>query len=177
MIIKVEEKAKVWMARYGANKLYTESQKKRQDMSDTELAVIFDECWLSHIEKLVIFASFIEPEKAYPKLSKTHQKYFRENQEHRVFYYKNAEFIAQLLKDKDNIYYLNNIWRKASSDDYPELLFVEFESVKERKKFAKIANLLGQHDQKLGLSLLMDFMKYFPEHLLEKNENEDEDKF
>jgi hypothetical protein len=169
MSIQVEEPYKVIFARVlGPNKLFEgyANVDQRKRMSDQELAAIFDRVWESRLKEAVSRADVYESsQQAYERLPERYRQYFEFDQEHRYFRLQdlNIDFIAQLKKSDENGWKLTQLWMIPSSDINPKTLYVTFETVEERKQFKRLATKLGRNDQELGLQLVLEFMRKFPE--------------
>lgn len=170
MIIRVEDEQKVVLAKYGANKLFGDDPDKRQkEMSKDDLTKLFDQVWDNTLKRVVMTAEVCDAKEAYDRLSTQEQKkYFDLKQQHRQFRLKDLsiEFIAQLNSISPDNWTLTQLWRVASTDTNPKTLYITFESVEQRKRFAALASNLGKTDEALGFQLIMDFAAKFPEKFL-----------
>lgn len=164
MPIKIEDQHKIRIAKWGANKLFGDPDKRKNEMSDEQLIKLFDSVWDGILKSAVISADNCDSNEAYERISVKERNFFDFGQEHRQFRLKdlNVEFIAQLESLPDSEQSLTQLWRISSTDINPKTLYVTFETVEERKRFKELANSLGWHDENLGLNLVLDFMAKFP---------------
>jgi hypothetical protein len=160
MPIKVEDQHKIRIAKWGANKLFGDPDKRKNEMNDEQLIKLFDRVWNVTLEHAVLSADVCDANEAYERISAKERNFFDFEQEHRQFRLKdlNVEFIAQLESLADDEQSLTQLWRISSTDINPKTLYVTFETVEERLRFKEIANSLGWHDDNLGLNLILDFM-------------------
>lgn len=171
MSIEVESSTKRLLARCGPNKLFGEDVDDRKVLGDVEAEQRFDHVWATVLEREVKMADRCNPDDVYQRLTERQRNYFEREHEHRSFRPSglNAEFIVQLeRRDAGDDFILNQLWRMQSSDSHPKTLFVNFPSVDERKRFAKLAKHLGITDCDLGLALLQDFMAKHPRRFFEE---------
>jgi len=167
--IIVEEREKINIAKWGANKLFGDPDKRRKEMTDQELITLFDSVWEDRLRRAIVTASKCQSTEAIERLTPSQRNYFDHKNEHRQFRLNdlNVEFVVQLEKT-DNSEKLNQLWRVSSSDEHPKTLFVTFETVEEKEKFKKLAANLGRQEEELGLELVTDFVKKFPESFYQK---------
>lgn len=161
-MIEIDAQDKIRIAKSGANKLFLVDYDTRQRMDKQQLIELFDRVWLNGLRRLVLDAEVIEPEEVSRRLLDKHHTYVDPQQEHRSFRYLRAEFIAQLEPYKNGEYKLTQLWRVASSDNYPKTLFINFSSVEERELFYSLARSLDMDDEELGLRLIRNFMNLHP---------------
>jgi hypothetical protein len=155
--LNVSDDSKARFARSGPNRLY-DDYKDRQSLAKTALIKLFDVAWDSGLDAACRTRSFVcAPEVARAKLKEDWRQYLDPGQEHRELRYQEMTFILQLSKQSADEYELTNVW-KIPSDDWPRVLWVEFETVEERQQFRELATKLGYNDADLGLELLRDFM-------------------
>ena len=154
----VEQDLKRRLARWGANKLFGDDVDRRQQMADTELEERFDRVWHSRLRRLVDEAEPCTSDEVPGRLTEKQAKYFDPSQDHKGFRIGGAEFIVQIEQVCDGER-LSQLWRVASSDTHPKTLFVNFQTVAERKRFRQLAESIGWNDERLGLELVQNFMK------------------
>ncbi|MCU0544728.1 MAG: hypothetical protein MUE44_21595 [Oscillatoriaceae cyanobacterium Prado104] len=161
-MIEIDDKDKIRIAKFGANKLFEEDYNKRQKMNARQLIDLFDRVWSNGLERMVKTAEVIPSEEATRRLKNIYHDFVDAAQEHRSFYHLKAEFIAQLQPSKNNQYKLTQLWLVNSSDTHPKTLYVTFCSVEERELFTALAQSLGTNDEELGLRLIRNFMDLHP---------------
>ena len=123
-MIEIDAQNKIRIAKFGANKLFEVDYNTRQRMDNQQLIELFDRVWLNELRRLVLNAEVIEPEEVSRRLLDKHSSYVDPQQEHRSFRYRRAEFIAQPEPYNNGQYKLTQLWRVASSDNYPKTLFI-----------------------------------------------------
>ncbi|MBD1879844.1 hypothetical protein [Coleofasciculus sp. FACHB-T130] len=135
----------------------------RQKLSDEKLIKNFDTIWEKTLRLAVDRAEKWESEKAYERIPEYSRKYFKSDQEHRVFRLKelDVELIVQLLPLSDKEYDLTDIWLLRSVNLDPRRILISFDTLEDRQRFEKIAHYLRQNDSELGKQLLLDFMEKF----------------
>lgn len=161
MIIKIEDEQKIRIAKWGANKLFGDPDKRKLEMSNDDLVKLFDKVWEQTLQRAVTTADTCNSQEAFARLSDREKSYFDFDQKHRQFRLKdhNIEFIVQLRATSEDNPELTQLWKVSSTDINPKTLYVTFDSVQEREQFGELANQLGWSDEDLGLQLLLDFMR------------------
>ncbi len=95
-MIEVDNHDKVRIAKFGANKLFEVDYDTRKSMDEQKLIDLFNQTWTRKLENMVLQAEKIECGEVKRRLLDKHHDFIDSQQEHRTFYYKKAEFIAQL---------------------------------------------------------------------------------
>ncbi len=173
-MIKIENKIKYKIAKFGANKLFIKEYKEREKMDEQQLIILFDTVWSKTLEELVLKAKKCPVEEVYNRLLDEKHSFIDPKQEHRSFHYKKAEFIVQLeiYKHEKFQYRLTDLWRVTSSDSYPQTLFINFSSVEEKNLFKSLAEKLNFRDEELGLKLIYNFMNLHSGYEITKEKEE-----
>ena len=173
MLIAPENTHKIFLAKWGLpNKLFADEMlDKRQNMNDSELIELFDSLWESTLKDVVMKSIPCQPEDALQELNEKQRKWFKHDQEHQELILENyrIKFIIQLCKLSNEKRQVTQIWYISYADKHPNTLWVNFDSVAERKKFKKLADSLNWNDEELGKQLILDFMAKFEKSPLFKN--------
>ncbi|HIK11619.1 MAG TPA: hypothetical protein IGS52_15400 [Oscillatoriaceae cyanobacterium M33_DOE_052] len=170
MLIKVPDFVKIQLTKWGLpNKFFPdEIVPERARMNDQDLIKHFDRIWENHLKSALDNSEICPTDTAYQELSQSQQNYFKSDQEHRELRIKiereQLKFIAQLQHLGHQSYEMTQLWWIKSSDKHPQTIFISFDTVEERQRFADFAQMLGWKDEELGKELLMDFLNKFKAH-------------
>lgn len=109
--IQVERDQKIRIAKWGANKLFGDPDKRKNELSDEELIVLFDKVWKNSLNAAIDKAKECNSDEAYSRITEKEKLFFSFAQKHRQFRLQNQniEFIAQLLPVAKNIYELTQL--------------------------------------------------------------------
>ena len=171
MAIQVDNSVKIRLAKWGPNKLFGDEVDARQKtMGPDKLISLFDNVWESVLKVAVETAEIVNAADARERLNDNEKRFFDFNQDHREFRLpdKNIEFIAQIRPIPNDDRELTQLWVIYSLDNNPKVLRITFDTVEERRNFARLAKALKWNDVDLGKSLVLDFMAKFPKDFSEE---------
>ncbi|GAB4276158.1 MAG: hypothetical protein Fur0025_01050 [Oscillatoriaceae cyanobacterium] len=168
MLIEIPDDVKINLTKWALpNKFFPdEIVPKRERMNDRDLIKHFDRIWEEYLKSALDNSEICPADIAVQELNQSQQNYFDSDQEHREFRIEierlPLKFIAQIKKrlGKDS-YVMTQLWWIKSSDKHPQTIFISFDTVEQRERFAEFAQMLGWKDDELGKKLLMDFLNNF----------------
>lgn len=127
---------------------------KRKKYSFDEAQLVFQKVWDDGLRTAVENAPISSYETVQNQLSDQEQHFLHQDLEHRTVRYRDLTFVAQLMKQNEQTYEIDQLWFVHSHDKDNIILCVEFKTREERERFHQIARQLGHPD---GRTLLQKY--------------------